>query len=89
MRSSSSQPFWLAPSLSFLQSSCGFLSENKELNNSLLDSKVKLKLGLGEGPGKMEITESKTQVSMSPSLEGEVPAMEEEVWGPSCGAEGR
>lgn len=89
MRSSSSQPFWLVPSSSFLQSSCGFLSEDKEPNNSLLVSEVKLKVAMGRGLGKMEIAESKTQVSVSPSLEGEVLAMREEVWGPSCGVEGR
>lgn len=36
----------------------------------------------------MELTESKTQVSVSPGLEGEIPAMGEAVWGPSCGIEG-
>ncbi|XP_053777789.1 tyrosine-protein kinase STYK1 isoform X2 [Desmodus rotundus] len=40
MKSSSSQPFWLASSSSFLGSFCGFLSEEKELNDSLLDSKA-------------------------------------------------
>lgn len=73
MKSSSSQPFWLGSSSFSLGSSCGFSSENKESNSSLLDYEVKFKPGLGSGSGKMEIVENEAQASMSPSLED--PAM--------------